>query len=317
MLRSHLSKKMAVAILAMVLFCSPAVAIDLTRPLTECLPPGIGVDPGDAPPVDWAPDAADPTYEDTLIELVNQERWDNGQLAPYKRVDLLDTSSETHSINMAARNFVMHCDPDTLTQPWDRMVAAGYIWSSAAENIAWGQQSPAEVMTSWMGSPFHRANILSTTYREMGNGFYNQNGDQGNVRRVTTTSCTPNVFNEGPFYRYWTQNFGRRSSVYPVVIDREAYLTDTRNVSLYLYPGGAEMRIRNETGTWSAWQPHSANVAWQLSYGNGTKTVNVEMRTGGTVRSSSDTIILEDTSDIVFIDGFNLGNTSSWSSVSP
>ncbi len=317
MLRPHLFSMTAIAILGTVLFCNPAVGLDLTRPLTECLPPAIGVDPGDVPPKDGVPEAADPTFEDTLIELVNQERWTNGQLAPLKRVDLLDNSSETHSTNMAARDFVMHCDPDTGLEFWQRIIAAGYNWSSAAENIAWGNTTPAGIMAAWMASPPHEANILSTNFREMGNGYSYQSGDQGNVRRTTTTSCTPNVFNEGPFYGYWTQNFGRRDSVYPVVINREAYLTDTRNVSLFLYEGGLEMRLRNENGTWTAWQSFSANVAWQLSYGNGTKTVNVEMRSGATVRSSSDTIILEDTSDILFIDGFEFGNTSSWSLISP
>ena len=41
------------------------------------------------------------------------------------------------------------------------------------------------------------------------------------------------------------------------------------------------------------------------------------MRAGSTVASASDTIILEDTSDVVFLDGFESGNTSSWSSTVP
>ena len=31
-----------------------------------------------------------PTYTGQVVELVNQERWDNGQLPPLKAVDLLD-----------------------------------------------------------------------------------------------------------------------------------------------------------------------------------------------------------------------------------
>jgi len=296
------------------LLSAPTAGFDLLRPIEESFPPGIGIGDVEATK-EGLPEAAEPSYEDQLIELVNHERWSNGQLAPLKRADLLDTSSETHSSNMAARDFVMHCDPDTFTMPWDRMVAAGYNYSSAGENIAWGYPDPSAVIAGWMASSGHRANILSTTYREMGNGYYNQAGDQGNVRRTTSTGCTPNVFNEGPFYRYWTQNFGKRSSVYPLVINREAYLTDIRDVDLYLYNGGTEIRLRNESGTWTTWQPYAGNLSWQLSPGNGTKTVSVEMRTGSTVRSSSDTIILEGASDLIFEDDFDSGFTSAWSAV--
>lgn len=302
--------------LGAMLLSGPTAAVDLLRPIDESFPPGIGISDVDATK-EGLPDADDPSFEDQLIEIVNQERWNNGQLAPLKRIDLLDNSSATHSANMATRDFVMHCDPDTLTQPWDRMVAAGYIYSSAGENIAWGYPNPAAVMAAWMASSGHRANILSSTFREMGNGYYNQAGDQGNVRRTSTTGCTPNIFNEGPFSHYWTQNFGKRSSVYPVVINREGYFTDSRDVSLFLYGSWTEMRLRNEGGAWSDWMAFASNAPWQLSYGNGIKTVTAEMRSGSTVVSASDTIILEDTSDVVFLDGFESGSTSGWSAVVP
>jgi len=302
--------------LSVVLPSGPAAAVDLLRPLDASFPPGIGISDVEATK-EALPEADDPSYEDQLIELVNQERWNNGELAPLKRVDLLDNSSETHSTNMAARDFVMHCDPDTGLEFWQRIIAAGYSYNRATENIAWGNTTPAGIMAVWMASPPHEANILDTQVREMGNGYSYQSADQGNVRRTTTTSCTPNVFNEGPFYGYWTQNFGRRDSVYPVIINREAYLTESRDVTLYLYGGWTEMRLRNESDAWSNWIPFANNSPWQLSYGNGTKTVTVEMLSGSTVVSSSDTIILEGPSDVVFIDGFESGSTSSWSTVFP
>ncbi len=308
--------RVASVCLGTTLLCGPSGGFDLLRPLDASFPPGIGISDATATEEGF-PEVDDPSFEDQLIALVNQERWTNGQLAPLKRVDLLDTSSETHSTNMAVRNFVMHCDPDTGTMPWDRMVAAGYLYSNAGENIAWGYPDPTAVMAGWMASSGHRANILSTTFREMGNGFFNQPGDQGNVRRTTTTGCTPNVFNEGPFTRYWTQNFGKRSSVYPVVINREASLTDSRDVSLFLYGSWTEMRLRNDNGAWTAWMAFANNTSWQLGYGNGTKTVSAEMRTGSTVVSASDTIILEDTGEVIFFDGFESASTSAWSAVSP
>ncbi|MEX1312442.1 MAG: CAP domain-containing protein [Candidatus Sulfomarinibacteraceae bacterium] len=297
---------------------SPVVAIDLVRSPSEAFPEPIGVTPVDEAPT-RTPDAADPTFEEEVMELVNLERWNNGQLPPLKQNDLLDASSETHSNNMAVRDFVMHCDPDTGTLPWDRMIAAGYLYSSAGENIAWGYPDPQAVVGGWMASPSHRANILSTTYRELGVGYVEQPGDQPNVRRssVGGGSCVPDIFGEGPFTRYWTQNFGKRNTVFPVVINREAHLTESRDVELYLYGSFSEMRMRNENGTWSSWQPFATDTSWQLSAGNGVKTVNVEMRIGATVYGSFDTITLEDTSEIVFIDGFESGDSSVWSAVVP
>jgi len=296
----------------------PVSAWDLTRSVSDDFPPAIGI--AGEPLVGLDVPDADPTFEDQLIELVNQERWSNGQLPPLKRVDLLDTASETHSTNMAGRDFVMHCDPDTGTMPWDRMLAAGYSYSSAAENIAWGYTSPESVIAGWMASSGHRANILSSTFREMGNGYFEQGNDQPNVRRTTvSSSCTPNIFNEGPFFRYWTQDFGGRNAVYPLVIAREAYLTESRDVDLYLYGSGwaDDMRLRNETGAWTDWLTFASNLPWQLSSGSGTKTVTVELRNGATVLTSSDTIILDDNGELVFSDDFESGGTSSWSVVAP
>ena len=40
------------------------------------------------------------------------------------------------------------------------------------ENIAMGQRSSGEVVTSWMNSPGHRANILNPGYRRIGVAAY-------------------------------------------------------------------------------------------------------------------------------------------------
>lgn len=218
---------------------------------------------------------------------------------------------------MAARDFFAHCDLDTLTLPWDRMTAAGYNWNSAAENISAGYSTPSAAVAGWMASAGHRANILSTSYRELGVGYYYQAGDAGNVREDSNGDCVADG-TDGPWYRYWTQNFGRRNTVYPVVIDREAYETNTLDVNLYLYGTGwaTEMRIRNENGSFGAWQSFSADVAWQLSDGPGTKEVFMEIRNGGTVYGASDTI--ESTAaatDLIFEDGFESGGTSDWDGV--
>ncbi len=242
-----------------------------------------------------APPASAQTFEDQVMELVNQARWDNGQLPPLKRCGLLDTSAEGHSQAMADRDFFAHCDLDTHTLPWDRMTAAGYFWNAAAENIAMGQTTPAGVMSSWMDSPGHRANLLSTTTREIGIGYVYQGSDQPGIRKDADGNCVEDGTYPNGYRHYWTQNFGRRSGVYPVVIDREAATAPSRDVDLYLYGSGwaAEMRIRNAEEAWGDWQPFAADVAWTLSPGNGTRTVEVEIRNGATVYGASDTIELD------------------------
>lgn len=53
----------------------------------------------------------------------------------------------------------------------DRLTAAGYRWQAAGENIAAGYATAAQAMSGWMDSPDHRANILNTSFTELGTGY--------------------------------------------------------------------------------------------------------------------------------------------------
>lgn len=288
-------------------------AWDLVNPPRA--PGGLAVDP-DQPEATRQPDT--PSYAEQVVQLVNQQRWsyNNLHLPPLKAVAELDTAAGDHSEAMAVRNFFAHCDLDTGTSPWQRMVAAGYSWSTAGENIAAGYGTPAAVVAGWMASPGHRANILDGDFRELGVGYYYQSGDAANVRLDQDGNCVQDGV-DGPYGHYWTQDFGARAGVYPVVIEREAPTTPSRDVELYLYGGGwaSEMRLRNAGGTWTAWQSFQSEVAWQLAAGAGLRQVDVEIRSGATVRAASDTIVSEDTTDEIFSDGFETGGFASWSDV--
>jgi len=290
---------------------------DLTRRLSESLPPAIFTEPSETIDATSVAKNGGLSLEDQVMELVNQERWTNGNLPPLKRDALLDTATESHSASMGSNDFFAHRDLVTCSWPWDRMTSAGYFWVAALENIAAGSSTAAGVMAQWMGSSGHRANILSTDVRELGIGYSHDPGDVGNIDMDSNNDCVADSFNNGPWYHYWTQNFGRRTNVYPVVIEREAYETDTRDVSLYLYGNGwaDDMRIRNEVGDWTAWLSFASDMAWQLSGGAGDKEVFVEIRQGSTVLSASDTIVSTDDSggDLIFEDGFESGDTSAWS----
>lgn len=276
----------------------------LVAPVEEIVPPSVAPDPEGATRGEGEPgleslsaaSSATPTFEERVAELVNQERLANGSLPPLKLEALLTQAAEDHSQNMAQRDFFAHCDPDTGTLPWDRMTAVGYFWNWAAENIAAGSSTPEAVMTQWMGSSGHRANILSTSVREIGIGYFLQSDDQGNVRHDLNSDCTVDSTGNGPWFRYWTQKFGRRSNVYPVVIEREEHSTTDRDVSLYLYGEGwaEQMRLRNAGGAWTAWQAFDPEQAWTLPTGAGTKTVEAEIRNSfGTVLAARDSIYLD------------------------
>ena len=237
--------------------------------------------------------------EQEIVELTNQARWDNGMLPPLKQNTLLHTSSDCHSERMAVADFFAHCDLYTNKSPFVRMMDAGYNYNSAAENIAAGFSDAWNTMHNtqwgWMYSSGHRANILSTSYREIGVGYHY--GNDPGADYFDNGACNPGSYG-GPYYHYWTQNFGRRNSVYPVVIERELAETATQSVDLYVYgPGNAtSMRFRNENGAWSGWVNYTPDYTWTLSGGNGTKTVHSQVSTGangsGTVYNASDQIQL-------------------------
>ena len=241
----------------------------------------------------FAADAGAQSFEQQVVELVNLERWDHGRLPPLKHEPLLDASSEAHSQAMSQRNFVAHCDLDTRSSFTSRMSAAGYAWSSAAENIAWGYSTPAAVVAGWMGSTGHRANILGNR-RELGVGHAHDAQDAAGVRLDQNGDCNADG-TSGAWFHYWTQNFGTRGGVDPVVIDREAYSTEGCDVGVYVYNsiGANQMRFSNDGVSWSAWVPYAADASWRLAGASGAAAnVQVEIRAGGNVRRASDTIVL-------------------------
>ena len=52
----------------------------------------------------------------------------------------------------------------------------GISYKAAGENIAYGQKTPQEVVTGWMNSSGHRANILNKNFGKIGVGVYQSGG---------------------------------------------------------------------------------------------------------------------------------------------
>ncbi|MCW7540852.1 CAP domain-containing protein [Aquabacterium sp. A7-Y] len=82
-----------------------------------------------------------------------------GPTGPLKWNDQLAAAADAHSQDMARNNYFSHTSRDgrSFTQ---RIEAAGYRWSGAAENIAAGQNSVAAVIDGWMKSDGHCANLM-------------------------------------------------------------------------------------------------------------------------------------------------------------
>jgi uncharacterized protein YkwD len=103
--------------------------------------------------------------------LINAQRAHH-ELAPLTENAMLDRAAELHSLDMAKRNFFEHVDPDGV-HPDARIVHQGYPPILVGENLAWGEtvkSTPATIVSMWMKSPGHRANILEQGYREIGIG---------------------------------------------------------------------------------------------------------------------------------------------------
>ena len=103
-----------------------------------------------------------------VVDLTNQERAKAGLKA--LQIDTkLTQSAQAKSQDMKNKNYFSHTSP-TYGSPFDQMKSMGVTYKSAAENIAQGQRSATEVVSAWMKSPGHKANIMNGSYTHIGVG---------------------------------------------------------------------------------------------------------------------------------------------------
>lgn len=114
-------------------------------------------------------DSAVTAYEAEVIRLVNVERakqglkaltanWELSRVARYKSQDMVDNK------------YFAHNSP-TYGTPFQMIKNFGISFRTAGENIAYGQRTPQAVVTAWMNSSGHRANILNASYTQIGVGY--------------------------------------------------------------------------------------------------------------------------------------------------
>jgi len=204
-------------------------------------------------PLVYAP-AAGSDVEMQVYSLTNVERAANG-VHPLAWNDLLGNAARDHSRDMGTRDYFSHDSPEGRT-PGDRVTAAGYNWSAVGENIAAGQATPAAVMQSWMNSPGHRANILSTNYCDLGVGYAYVSGSR--------------------YGHYWTQNFGRRRGV------TTCPPVDPGTPVLSVTPARREVGSSAGTTTFSVANTGGGTMTWSASVTAGGSWLTVTSGASGT-----------------------------------
>lgn len=105
-----------------------------------------------------------------VVRLVNIERQKEG-LAPFKVSAELSKVAKTKSEDMGKNNYFSHTSP-TYGSPFQMMKTFGIKYNTAGENIAKGYLSAQAVVSGWMNSSGHRANILNPSFKTIGVGTY-------------------------------------------------------------------------------------------------------------------------------------------------
>jgi uncharacterized protein YkwD len=105
-----------------------------------------------------------------ILALVNQQRSANGLPALTLNASLTK-AAQSYAEQMQSTGYFAHTSKDGTTFK-QRDEAAGYTnWVWLGENIAYGQQAAEDVMSAWMNSAEHKANILNAQAKELGVGY--------------------------------------------------------------------------------------------------------------------------------------------------
>ena len=142
----------------------PALCFLLSACSTLAIPTTTGGSASTTPP----PTSGSSTVASDIVRYTNEQRARNG-LPAFVVSSRLMEAARLHAQQMAAYQTMDHtisgAQYPTLQS---RLQAVGYVYSSAAENVAWNSPSAQAVVTGWMNSTGHRANILDPGLTEIG-----------------------------------------------------------------------------------------------------------------------------------------------------
>ena len=112
------------------------------------------------------------SYAAQVVSLVNAERAKNG-LPALTVSTKVQQAAQTRAGEL--KSSFSHTRPSGASC-FTALREAGVSYTRAGENIAYGQNTPAAVVQAWLGSPGHRANILSRDFTTIGVGYTVVNG---------------------------------------------------------------------------------------------------------------------------------------------
>ena len=104
-----------------------------------------------------------------LVDSMNLQRAPYG-LGPLRLNDRLSLAASDRVDDMLRKRYFNHVSPDGIN-PFTWVAKRGYRYSIIGENLAVGYPSAERVVTGWMSSPGHRANILQRSFDEIGIAF--------------------------------------------------------------------------------------------------------------------------------------------------
>mgnify|MGYP000858279068 CR=1 FL=1 len=107
-------------------------------------------------------------YANQVLQLVNNERAKAGLSA--LTMDSKLTAAANKRAVESAQSF-SHTRPNG-TKFSTVLGEYNISYRTSGENLAYGQRTPQEVVTGWMNSPGHRANILNSNFNKIGIGVY-------------------------------------------------------------------------------------------------------------------------------------------------
>ena len=119
---------------------------------------------------------ANSKFVSETINLVNIERNKKG-LSPLIEDTQLTNIAFVKAQDMVKNKYFEHISK-RYGAPWDMADGFGYYYKTFGENIAHGYESSNEVVTAWMNSQGHRANILNSKYTRIGVGISLDNYNQ-------------------------------------------------------------------------------------------------------------------------------------------
>ena len=103
-----------------------------------------------------------------IAELTNQNRAKSG-LEELKTSGELAEAAKLKAEDMAAKGYFAHVSPEGV-DPWHWIDSVGYEYVRAGENLAVNFADSKDVVNAWMSSASHKANIMKSSFSEIGIG---------------------------------------------------------------------------------------------------------------------------------------------------